>query len=120
MEKNLIKVSYRFLLIIISAIFIFSGVDKIVLNPEMIKIFDSFGLPKEMMVIVGFTELVLAVFLQTKYFTKLATHGLLTILFFGAFFHIMNGQFVITLIPLTLIISLFITLDLGHRIKNFK
>jgi len=119
-KNNILKFTYRSLLILVSSIFVFVGIDKIFLAPEMIKMFSIFGLPKEFMVIVGFTELVLAVMLQSKYFTKLATHGIISILSFAAFFHVVNGQYIFSLIPTLFIGILVITLNLGQKIKNLS
>lgn len=119
-KKNSIKIGYRFLLTLISAIFIFASIDKIFLSPEMVESFKSFGLPKEFMVIVGFTELVLAILLPIKHFTKLASHGLISILTFGIFFHLVNGQYSIILFPISIIFLLIVCLNLGQRVKNLN
>lgn len=118
MKNKLLKLTYRFLLVLVSSIFIFAAIDKIVLKEEMVKTFHSFGLPKEFMVIIGFTELMLAILLQTKYFTKLATNALISILSFGIFFHVMNHQYIISLFPLSLIFILLMTLNLGQKVAK--
>lgn len=120
MKKNILKIIYKTLLIIISTLFIFAGFEKILLQPQMVESFNVFGLPKEFMVIIGFTELVLAIMLQTKYFTKLSTHGLITILSFASFFHIMNHQYFLSLVPLVVISILLITLNLGQKVRNIS
>lgn len=117
MKNKLIKLSYRFLLITVSSVFIFAGIDKVILKEEMVESFACFGLPKEFMVIIGFTELMLAILLQTKYFTKLATNALISILSFAIFFHIMNGQYIVSLFPTVLIFILLITLKLGQKVR---
>jgi uncharacterized membrane protein YphA (DoxX/SURF4 family) len=119
-KNNILKFTYRSLLLLVSSIFIFVGIDKIFLAPEMVKMFSVFGLPKEFMVIIGFTELVLAIMLQSKYFTKLATHGIISILSFATFFHFVNGQYFYSLIPTLFIVILIITLNLGQKIKNLS
>lgn len=119
-KNNVLKVSYRILLGLISAIFIFAGIDKIILSPEMVESFKSFGLPKEFMVMIGFTELVLAILLPIRHFTKLASNGLISILSFAAFFHLVNGQYVLFLFPLIIIFLLIFCLNLGHKVRNLN
>ena len=118
MKNSLIKLSYRSILIIISAIFIFAGVDKIIIRPEMSELFRTFGLPNEFMVIVGFTELVLGMMVQAKYFTKLSLHGMIFILSFAVLLHLLNHQYFATLLPLSIISMIMVTLNLGQKVRN--
>lgn len=120
MKNNILKISYKVLLIVISTLFIFVGVEKILIRPDMVKSFETFGLPKEFMVIIGFTELVLGVMLQTKYFTKIASNGLISILSFATLFHIMNNQYLMSLVPVLIIMTLLVTLNLGQKVKNIS
>lgn len=120
MKNNIIKISYKVLLLIVSTLFIFVGVEKILLRPEMVNSFKIFGLPNEFMIIIGFTELVLGIMLQTKYFTKIASHGLISILSFAILFHIMNGQYLMSLAPIIVISMILTTLNLGHKVKNIS
>lgn len=118
MKSSFIKLSYRFLLVLLSTIFVFAGIDKILLKPEMVETFRIFGLPKEMMVIIGFSELVLAMMLQARYFTKLACHGLIGILSFGTLLHLLNQQYVAMTIPIVIIGFIFLTMNLGQKVRN--
>lgn len=118
MKNKIIKITYKSLLILLSAIFVFVGIEKILLRPEMVKTFSSLGLPNEFMMIIGFSELVLAVMLQTKYFTKIALHGLMTIMSFATFFHIMNSQYIISLIPISMMFMIITLMNFGQKVKN--
>lgn len=115
---NFYKLLYRFLLVIVSSLFVFAGIDKILLEKEMVETFNSLGFPIEFMVIIGFTELILAIMLQSKYFTKLASNALISMMSFAVFFHAVNGQYIALTIPLIVISILLFTNFLGQKIKN--
>jgi uncharacterized membrane protein YphA (DoxX/SURF4 family) len=117
---NLYKLLYRILLVLVSSLFVFAGIDKILLGKEMVKVFNSFGLPIQLMVTIGFTELILAVMLQSKYFTKLATHALMTILLFAIFFHSINYQYGSVIAPIIVFLMLITTNILGQKIKDLS
>lgn len=96
------------------------GIDKIILRPEMVESFRILGFPKEFMVVVGFTELVLAMMLQAKYFTKLAIHGLIFILSVAILLHLINHQYMAIILPSTIIGMFLVTLRMGQIVRNLK
>lgn len=118
MKNKVLNMTFRGLLILLSVIFVFAGMDKVVCRPDMVNMFKELGIPKTIMVVVGFTELVFAVLIHIKYFTKLALQGLMFIMFFAFVLTIISNGFMSSIFPLMIFVILLFTNHVGQIVKD--
>ena len=102
----------------IAIIFVIAGLNKIFHKTDVTEMFTKFDIPMEFMVTIGFTELVLSVLLFVKYFSKLASLSLITILIFGTFFNLMYGFIHVALLNVVIIGIILSYIKLTNRIKE--
>lgn len=120
MKYHLLKSAYKFLLLSLSIVFVFAGINKIFHIPSFINDFNTMRIPIPLMIVVGFTEISLGILLHIRYFTKLALQGLLFIMIFACIFTMITEDHLSIILPIIIIILIFLTLELGQRVRNLK
>lgn len=121
MKKNFINISYYLLLGIISVVFGYFGFMKLSGDPKTIEQMALLGIPKSLSVIIGFTELVLTSLLFVKYFTKMATQSLMSIMVIATCFHVLNFGFGYHLLfPVSTFILLWVSCYVSSIRRNLK
>lgn len=118
MKKNLTLYLYRGILTILTVLFVIAGMDKVLCKPEQVELFRSLGIPITLMIVIGFTEIILGIFLQVRYFVKLSIHALIALMSVAAIL-VGVGQGLMAMIPpIVIIITLLFSNHLGQKIKD--
>lgn len=120
MEYRLLKISYIILLTFISIVFVFAGLDKIINRGDMFTLFNGVGIPRSLMVLTGFSEIVLACLLHVRYFTKLALQALIFILVIALIITVSDRQYVYALFSLMMLIITSVTHYVGYLVHKEK
>jgi len=118
MKNKVLNITFRGLLVLLSVIFVFAGMDKVICRPDMVDMFRELGIPKTIMVVVGFTELIFAVLIHIRYFTKLALQGLMFIMFFAFMLTVITNGFLHAIFPLLIFLVLLLTNHIGQLVKD--
>ena len=118
MKKNLTLYLYRGLLTILTVLFVIAGMGKVMCRPEQVELFRSLGIPITLMIVIGFTEIILGIFLQVRYFVKLSIHALITLMILAILLVGVGQGFMATLFPIVIIIALLFSNHLGQKIKD--
>lgn len=120
MKNKVLDITFKGLLILLSIIFVLAGLDKVLCRPDAVNSFHEMGIPKVMMIMVGFSEIVLGCLLHVRYFTKLALQGLMFILFIAFIMTIVSQGFLSSIFPLAMIFLCLFTHHLGQISVNNK
>jgi len=92
------KIAYYILLVITSALFVFSGISKLLTQPQAVEGFAMASLPVWFMYVIGIGEVAGAIGLWTKIFFRYAYEGL---------FLVLAGAFALTLAYFGVAMALF-------------
>ena len=118
MKNNLQLYWYRGILTVLTILFVLSGMGKVLCRPEQVDLFQSLGIPKTLMILIGFTEIVLGVLLQIRYFVKLSIHALITIMVIAALLVGVGQGLTAMIFPILVIGLLTHSNYLGQQVKN--
>jgi uncharacterized membrane protein YphA (DoxX/SURF4 family) len=118
MKNKLQLYWYRGLLTTLTVLFVLSGMGKVLCRPDQVELFSSLGIPKTLMILVGFTEIVLGILLQIRYFVKLSIHALITLMVLASLL-VGSGHGLTQMIFPTIIIGVLVYSNhLGQQIKD--
>lgn len=120
MKNKVLDITFKGLLILLSIIFVLAGLDKVLYRPDAVNAFQQMGIPKTLMILVGFSEIVLGCLLHVKYFTKLALQGLMFILFIAFIMTIVTEGFLSAMFPFAMMFLCLFTHHLGQISVNNK
>ena len=120
MKNKILDISFKGLLILLSIIFVLAGLDKVLCRPDAVNAFQQMGIPKTLMILTGFSEIILGCLLHVRYFTKLALQGLMFILTIGFIMTIVSQGFLSSIFPLAMIFLCLFTHHLGQISVNNK
>jgi uncharacterized membrane protein YphA (DoxX/SURF4 family) len=118
MKNKLQLYWYRGLLTILTVLFVLAGMGKVLCRPDQVELFSSLGIPKTIMITIGFTEIVLGILLQIRYFVKLSIHALITLMVVATLLVGVAHGLTQMVFPSLMIGVLVYSNYLGQQIKN--
>jgi len=120
MKNKVLDITFKGLLIFLSIVFVLAGLDKVLCRPDAVNSFENMGLPKTIMILVGFSEVILGCLIHVRYFTKLSLQGLMFILFIAFIMTIVNQGLLSSIFPIAMFLLCLFTYHVGQIVTDNK
>ena len=118
MKNKLTLYLYRGLITLLTVLFVIAGMNKVMVRPDQLELFHSLGIPKTIMILIGFTEIVLGILLQVRYFVKLSIHALIGLMVVAGILVGVGQGLMAMIFPTVMVLLLLYSNYLGQQIKN--
>ena len=120
MKNKLTLYLYKGLTTLLTVLFVIAGMNKVMVRPDQLELFHSLGVPKTIMILIGFTEIVLGILLQVRYFVKLSIHALIGLMVVAGILVGVGQGLMAMIFPIVIISILYLINHLGQKLKDSK